>query len=111
MPTPAKKYQITTIRMPTGLYEQARRVVKARNDVGSLNELVVEAVKEKLQDLSEEEIDAAFAGMATDPDYQRDTVTMAREFAHSDWAAFMATEKQDEQDTHQPQTAAKAHSR
>jgi hypothetical protein len=79
-----------------------------RNDVGSLNELVVEAVKEKLQDLSEEEIGAAFAGMAT---YQRDAVSVAREFAHSDWAAFKATEKQDEHDTNQPQTAAQAPSR
>ncbi|MFI5086997.1 MAG: hypothetical protein ACHP7I_01260 [Terriglobales bacterium] len=68
-------------------------------------------VKEKLQDLSEEEIGAAFAGMATDPDYQRDAVTVAREFVHSDWAAFKATEKQEEHDTNQPQTVAQAPSR
>ena len=97
--------------MPTSLYEHARRIVKARNDVGSLNELVVEAVKEKLQELSEAEIDAAFAGMATDPDYQRGAVAMAQEFAHSDWAAFKATEKQDEHEASQPQTAAQTRSR
>ena len=95
MPAQVKKYQNTTIRMPTELYEQARRVVRTRQDVSSINELVVEAVKKRLQELSEAEIDAAFAGMATDPDYQRGAVTMAQEFAHSDWAAFKATEKQD----------------
>ena len=97
--------------MPTDVYEHARRVAATRQDVSSINELVVEAVKEKLQKLSEKEIDAAFAGMATDPDYQRDAVSMAREFAHSDWAAFKAPEKQDERDTNQRQTAAKANSR
>ena len=106
-----KKYQSTTIRMPARLYEEARRVVQARHDVRSFNELVVEAVKEKLLVLSEEDIDAAFAGMANDPDYQRDAVAMAREFAASDWSAFKATEKQDEHDANESQTTAKAHSR
>lgn len=106
-----KKYQSTTIRMPARLYEEARRVVQTRQDLSSFNELVVEAVKEKLQTLAEQDIDAAFAGMATDPDYQRDAVSMAREFAHSDWSAFKATEKQDEHDAKEPQTTAQPHSR
>jgi len=89
-----KKYQSTTIRMPRYLYEKARRIVETRADVGSLNELVVKAVKEKIESLTEEEIDAAFAGMANDPDYQRDAITMAQEFAQSDWSAFQATEEQ-----------------
>jgi hypothetical protein len=62
-------------------------------NVGSLNELVVDSMKEKLQSLSEKEIDAVFAGMASDPDYQKDAVRMVQEFGHSDWSAFKATEK------------------
>jgi hypothetical protein len=35
-----------------------------------------------------QQIDAAFAGMATDADYQQEAKLIAEEFAYSDWEAF-----------------------
>ena len=37
--------------------------------------------------LAEAKIDEAFSKMADDPDYLRDSITMAREFETSDWEA------------------------
>jgi hypothetical protein len=90
MTLPARKqeYQTTTVRMPKKIYEAAKNVVEMREEVSSVNEFIVEAVKDKLREISEADIDAAFAEMANDPDYQRDAIAMANEFAKSDWEAF-----------------------
>jgi hypothetical protein len=85
-----KRYQSTTVRVPKHVYEQAKTVI-SRSQGASFNEFVVQAIEEKVRRLTEAEIDAAFAQMAHDPDYRRDAVAMAREFAKSDWAAFEAT--------------------
>lgn len=79
------RYQNTTLRMPRQIYQGAKRVV-SRFDV-SFNDFVLEAIEEKLQRLSEQEIDMAFAQMAEDNDYQRSAIEMAREFEKSDWEA------------------------
>jgi len=85
MPTPAtKRYQNTTVRVPRQVYEQARTVI-GRSQVSSFNEFVVQAIEEKVRRSTEAEIDAAFAQMAEDTEYQRDSVAMAREFEKSDW--------------------------
>jgi hypothetical protein len=86
----ARKYQNTTVRMPTHVYERAKTVI-GRLQVSSFNEFVVQAIEEKMHRLTEAEIDAAFAQMAADPDYQRDSVTMAREFEKSDWEAIQSS--------------------
>lgn len=38
-------------------------------------------------------IDAAFAGMADDPDYQREAVRIAEEYAISGWEALQIGER------------------
>ena len=79
-----KRYQNTTVRLPRQVYERAKTVV-LRSHVSSFNEFVVQAIEEKVHRLTEAEIDAAFAQMAHDADYQRTSVEMAGEFAKSDW--------------------------
>jgi hypothetical protein len=107
MPVAAKKrYQNTTVRVPTQVYERAKTAV-SRFQVSSFNEFVVQAIEEKVRRLTESEIDAAFAEMARDPDYQRESIALAHEFEKSDWEAFQST------DTHErPKTRpSKARSR
>jgi len=84
-----KKYQNTTLRVPKKVYDQAKNALS--HSVGSsFNEFVVEAVEEKLRRLREAEIDAAFAHMAEDADYQRSSIAMAQEFEKSDGETFRA---------------------
>jgi len=92
MPAAAKKayqkaYQNTTVRVPRQVYEQAKTVI-SRSQSSSFNEFVVQAIEEKVRRLTEAEVDAAFAQMAHDPDYQRASISLAREFEKSDWEAF-----------------------
>jgi hypothetical protein len=82
-----KEYQNTTVRLPRQVYERAKTVV-LRSRASSFNEFVVQAIEEKVRRLTEAEIDAAFAQMAHDSDYQRASIAMAREFAASDWEAL-----------------------
>lgn len=93
MPMAVKKYQNTTVRVPTRVYEQAK-VAIGRSQGASFNEFVVQAIEEKVRRLSEAEIDAAFDGMAQDPQYQRDAVAMAQEFEKSDWEALETATRQ-----------------
>lgn len=91
MPTAAKRrYQSATVRVPKHVYEQARNVI-GRSQVSSFNEFVVQAIEEKVRRSTEAEIDAAFAQMAQDADYQRNSVAMAEEFEKSDWAVVGST--------------------
>jgi hypothetical protein len=93
MPATAKKrYQNTTVRIPNQTYEKAKRAAH-RAQIASFNEFVIQAVEEKVRRLTEAEIDAAFAGMADDTDYQRDSIAVAREFEAGDWEAFKSSER------------------
>jgi len=84
-----KKYQNTTLRVPKKVYDLAKNALS--HSVGSsFNEFVVEAIEEKLRCLREAEIDAAFAHMAEDADYQCSSIAMAQEFEKSDGEAFKA---------------------
>jgi Arc/MetJ-type ribon-helix-helix transcriptional regulator len=83
-----RSVQTTTVRLPRQLYEQARRVVAKTGAAASLNDFMVEAVEDKLRQITEKEIDAAFAGMGQDEEYQREAVALARSFDQSDWEAF-----------------------
>lgn len=82
-----KQYQSTTLRLPRHVYERAKTVV-VRSQASSFNEFVVQAIEEKVRRLTEAEIDAAFAQMANDKDYQRSSIGLAGEFEKSDWEAF-----------------------
>jgi len=87
IPARMKRYQNTTLRMPKHIYERARHAV-SRSGESSFNEFVVEAIEEKLERLTEAQIDAAFAQMGNDDEYKRDSLEMARQFERSDWEAL-----------------------
>jgi len=91
MPATANKYQSTTVRMPKQVYEQAKKVA-GQSEISSFNEFVIQAIEEKVRRMTEAEIDAAFAQMASDPEYQRDSIAMAGEFEVSDWEAFKSSD-------------------
>jgi len=82
-----KQYQNTTVRLPRHVYERAKTVV-VQSQASSFNEFVVQAIEEKVRRLTEAEIDAAFAQMAHDTDYERTSIALAQEFAKSDWEAL-----------------------
>ena len=87
MPSAASPFQSTTLRVPKRVYELAKDAIR-RSQQSSFNEFVVQAIEEKLRRMTEAQIDAAFASMADDADYQDTAVAMAREFETSDWQAM-----------------------
>jgi hypothetical protein len=111
MPARKQEYQTTTVRMPKVVYEEAKTIVQRREEVSSVNEFIVEAVKDKLREISEAEIDAAFVLMASDPDYTRDAIAMTREFEKSDWDAFQVGQKTVVKDEHTNHKTHASHSR
>ena len=90
--TKRREYQNATVRLPRQVYERTKRMVEKSEAASSFNDFVVRAIEEKLHHLSENEIDAAFGQMAHDPDYQRDSIALAREFEKSDWEVSRLTE-------------------
>jgi metal-responsive CopG/Arc/MetJ family transcriptional regulator len=88
--TPGKsKPQTTTVRLPRDLYEKARSVVEAdATEARSLNDFIIAAIKTYLKMYERKRIDAAFAGMAQDAGYQKETKLLAEDFAYSDWEAL-----------------------
>ena len=82
-----KQYQNTTVRLPRHVYDKAKTVA-VRSQASSFNDFVVQAIEEKVRRMTEAEIDAAFAQMASDTDYQRTSIALASEFAMSDWEAL-----------------------
>jgi hypothetical protein len=98
-----KRYQNTTVRMPKHVYERAKTAI-SRSQASSFNEFVVQAIEEKVRRMTEAEIDAAFAGMARDSDYQRESIAMANEFEKSDWESFRYTESNEPAKTRSSKT-------
>lgn len=81
----------TTLTLPADLLaavDQAVQAGKAR----SRNELVRVALERELAAQQRAAIDAAFAEMAQDPDYQAEAKSMISEFAIADWEAWQQTE-------------------
>lgn len=77
----------TTLALPADLLaavDQAVQAGKAR----SRNELVRIALERELAAQQRAAIDAAFAEMAEDPDYQAEAKAMAEAFAAADWEAW-----------------------
>lgn len=84
-----------SIRMPKCLYEQARHVVRVREDVDSFNEFVLDALRDKLRELREEEIDASVQQLANDEAYQRESEIIEKQFRTADLRAANLTEPQE----------------
>ena len=91
----------TTIRLPRPVYDQAKCVVNTESSGRariSLNDLIVMAITTYLKMYKRREIDAAFAGMAEEADYQKQAKLLAEEFDYSDWEALGLGEKDLEQE-------------
>jgi Arc/MetJ-type ribon-helix-helix transcriptional regulator len=81
----------TTFALPADLLaalDEAVQAGKARNR----NELVRMALERELAARQRAAIDAAFAAMAQDPDYQAEAKAIARAFAAADWEAWQHIE-------------------
>ena len=88
----------TTVRLPARIYDQARWVVEnekkgAPTKTISLNDLIVTAITAYLKLYKRRQIDALFAGMAEDADYQKQAKLLAEEFEASDWEALRLEER------------------
>ena len=84
----------TTVRLPRTLYEQARWLIKRNvSSAASINDFVIAALTSYVKMLKRKQIDAAFAGMAEDADYQKEAQRIVEGFAESDWEALQIAEK------------------
>lgn len=84
----------TTIALPAKLLDAADRAVRA-GKARSRTELVSRALQRELATQRRAEIDAAFLGMAKDPEYQREAVVMAEEAVVAGWEALRLSEERD----------------
>jgi hypothetical protein len=88
----SRKTRATTVRLPLPVYEQAKHFVdcekKSTTSSLSLNDFFVTAIQAYLKLYRRRQIDAAFASMAEDADYQKDARLLAEEFEPSDWEAL-----------------------
>lgn len=97
MPALRTEIHTTTVRLPLPVYDQAKCVVEKENRGAgvtiSLNDLIVSAIKAYLKMYKRRQIDAAFASMAEDADYQKEATLLDEEFEHSDWEALRLEEE------------------
>jgi hypothetical protein len=96
MPAPAHKTkpQTTTVRLPRRLYEEALSVLeKGATEANSLNDLLVDSLSEKLDQLRREYIDAEFTEMRHDAQYARESSRLAQQFVSNDRDTLRLSEK------------------
>jgi hypothetical protein len=97
MTTARTQTRTTTVRLPARIYDQAKCVVEhqKKGDARSLslNDLIVSAITAYLKLYKRRQIDAAFAGIAEDADYQKEATLLAEEFEASDWEALRLEER------------------
>jgi hypothetical protein len=83
----------TTVRLPKSIYDEARNLIEASVvPVDSLNDFLVTAIAAYVKLVKRKQIDAEFAGMAHDADYQKEALLIAEESAQSDWEALEIAE-------------------
>ena len=84
----------TSVSLPERLYKEARSCVdKGVTPADSINSFFVAAILAYVKLIKRKQIDAKFAAMAEDSDYQKKTKLIAEEFSHSDWEAFEKVER------------------
>jgi len=88
----------TTVRLPRPLYDQAKQFVDGQKmntaTSLSLNDFFITAIQAYIKLHQRRQIDAAFASMAEDADYQKEASLLAVEFEASDWDALRLGEDQ-----------------
>jgi hypothetical protein len=82
-----------TVRLPKAIYDEARNLIEANVvPVDSLNDFLVTAIAAYVKLVKRKQVDAAFSGMASDPEYQKESRLISDEFAQSDWEALEIAE-------------------
>ena len=84
---------LNDVALPSRLLEATEKVVKA-GKAKSRDELIARALRKELAAIKRAEIDAAFARMANDAEYQSEALQIAEEFAQSDWEAWQIGESE-----------------
>lgn len=84
---------LNDVALPFQLLEATEKVVKA-GKAKSRNELIARALRKELAAIKRAEIDAAFARMGNDAEYQAEALQIAEEFAQSDWEAWQIGESE-----------------
>jgi hypothetical protein len=83
----------TTVRVPKRLYEEAQHCVQRKDTtLTTFNEFLVAALCAYLKLIKRKKIDAAFARMNEDVDYQKQARLIAEEFSQSDWETLASVE-------------------
>jgi Arc/MetJ-type ribon-helix-helix transcriptional regulator len=82
----------TTVALPAELLEAADQAVR-EGKAANRDELVATALRHELLALSRATIDADFAEMANDEEYQQEARQIMAEFAQADLEAFRLAEK------------------
>ncbi|MBM3941748.1 MAG: ribbon-helix-helix protein, CopG family [SAR202 cluster bacterium] len=83
----------TTLTLPSQLLEAVDQVVR-EGKAKSRNQFVTTALRRELAALKRAAIDADFARMKDDQEYQEEALRICKEFATSDWEAFQLGEQQ-----------------
>jgi metal-responsive CopG/Arc/MetJ family transcriptional regulator len=81
----------TTITLPPELVEAADRAIH-EGRARSRNELFVTALRNELAAQERARIDAAFAALADDNEFQAESLQFAEESAQGSWEAFQGGE-------------------
>jgi len=85
----------TTVRLPRPIYNESRWYVeKSVVSSETLNDFFVTAIVAYVKLLRRKQIDADFAGMAEDTNYQKEARLISEEFTQSDWEAFEIAERE-----------------
>lgn len=91
MTVPSTKRIRTTVDLPAELVARAQ-VLMEEGHIHSRNVLMTRALEEFVSRLEQESIDARFAAITDDADYQAVNLELAQEFDDSDWEAHQLAE-------------------
>jgi hypothetical protein len=84
-----------TVRLPRRLYEEAERCLERKIvPAETFNDFLVAALLAYVKLLERKQVDAAFAVIAEDAEYQKDSRLIVEEFSPGDWEAFASVEKE-----------------
>lgn len=78
--------------LPADLLDAADRVIRT-GAARSRTDLLSRALRRELAALRRADIDAAFAAMADDPEYQREAVILSEEAVPAGWEALLEAER------------------
>lgn len=87
----------TTVRLPKPLYAEAQKFVDRRDTpLSTINDFFIAAIRAYVKLMDRKRIDAGFARMAEDTEYQKEARLIAEEFSQSDWEALETIDKEQE---------------